>query len=136
VGICADMETVYGVTAAGDAVSLFGSDTTDGNAASPVRELWTRYVQLSERGYDAQCCQLVFDIVGTAAEVLEFQITGIGAKTNTVERKVTLEADKTRYQVGVNLKAEFARIRMSYTGVTPPESIHFVGFDTDAPRAD
>ena len=138
VGICADMDTVYGITSTGHALNLFGSTTTDGAIAEPVRDLWTRYIRVSPEGYDAQVMQLVFDIVGATGETITVQAAGLGAKSSTVgvstSREITLDATKTRYQVGVNMKAEFVRIRLTYTGDNPPASINFVGFDRDIPR--
>ena len=135
VGICADTETVYGITPGGHLVSLFGSDNADGTDSGPVREMWMRYMRVSPPGYDAQVCQVVLDIVGTPGEVVELTATGIGAKTVVQERELVLVANKTRYQVGINLKAEFVELQLTYAGTTPPESIHFAGFDCDNPRA-
>ena len=135
VGICADTDHVYGITPSGHALSLFGSTTNDGTETEPVREMWMRYMRVSPPGYDAQVCQIVLDIVGTAGESVDLQVTGIGAKTVVQERELVLVANKTRYQVGINLKAEFVQFQLTYTGTTPPESIHFAGFDCDNPRA-
>jgi hypothetical protein len=131
VGICTDSETVFGVTPTGNAVDLFGG-TADFGASSVVRELFTQYINMSTRGHDVAVSQLVFDIVSTTAVELAITVKVLGAKNQTLTRTLTTDTTKIRHTVGMNVKAEFVKIEITYTGTTPPDSIHFVGFDVDS----
>jgi hypothetical protein len=131
VGICTDSETVFGVTPTGNAVDLFGG-TADFGASSVVRELFTQYINMSTRGHDVAVSQLVFDIVSTTAVALAITVKVLGAKNQTLTRTLTTDTTKIRHTVGMKVKAEFVKIEITYTGTTPPDSIHFVGFDVDS----
>ncbi len=122
---------MFGVTPTGNAVDLFGG-TADFGASSVVRELFTQYINMSTRGHDIAVSQLVFDIVSTTAAELAITVKVLGAKNQTLARTLTTDTTKIRHTVGMNVKAEFVKIEITYTGTTPPDSIHFVGFDIDS----
>lgn len=129
VGICTDGLSVYGVTPAGDLVDVFGGTADDG-AASVVREVFTQYVRIAPAGEEAQVSELVFDIESASAVDLALSVSVLGAKNATVTDTLTTVTTKTRHTLGVNLKGEFIKVEMTYTGTAPP-TIRFIGFGID-----
>ena len=133
VGINTDGAEVYGVTASGDAVNLFGSTGADYGAASTVRQVWTRYLLTGSSDDEQEITDALFEIIteesGGIDLDLDFDTHGKLVKTKS-DVTLNIVPAGTYYEQGLNLQCEAVRVKIEYTGTTPPE-IHMLGFSSD-----
>jgi len=133
VGICTDGENVYGVTTAGDAVNLFGSDAADYGATSTVRQVWTEYLIISGSDQEVEVQDAIFEVVTEESGGVDLDLTfdtHSRRVSSTVTRTLNVVPTETRYTVGLNLTCEAISVKVEYEGETPPE-IHMVGVILD-----
>ncbi|MHB1000474.1 MAG: hypothetical protein ACYC27_14640 [Armatimonadota bacterium] len=132
VGICTDGDILYGLTPGGRVIDLFGSTGADYGAASTVREVWTRFQQIASYGEDIQIKSGIIEAITAEAAgvdlVCVFEAEGALCDSQTHTIKVL--PGRTRYVRNLNLQGNAVRIKVTYTGITPPD-ILFIGTETD-----
>ena len=140
-GICTsgDNDKVYGMTRqTGEVADLFGGETDYGAEGGTQREIQTQYWQVGSPGEDvlveAVEMEAELDPVAEsdAGATLTVAVRGQGRVSRTVTRSVTINTDKTFYEVGLGgMKADAVKVEITYVGTRPPV-IHYLGLRTGA----
>jgi hypothetical protein len=133
VGICAREGVVFGITAAGVAVSLYGSATTEYSVGVPTRTVTTAYLPVVPPIADMQGAEVIIDAESDDPNgvdlILTVETQGKKAKTQTAT--VTVKRGQTTYTEKVNLLGNVVRLALTCTSATPPEAIYSMYLNPD-----
>ena len=126
---------LYAMMTGGWLVKLF-SGATDWNgstAADLALSAWSQYWLLDLPSKDKRVKRLLFDVEAATVATLDVTLELLGKIQATFTKTLVVGPTATQYDLEfpMNARGYALKIKVDYTGQTPPDTIYFLGYDVD-----